>query len=58
MRLILCLLLAGCASGEPYEVVSCRVPVTENAGMGVKVNRCAAWVIGDPDARPIIRVTR
>lgn len=48
--IIASLVLAGCASSpqQPQyaQFADCTLPVTREAGMGVKVPGCAAWTFG------------
>lgn len=47
--LVLLLALTGCATGEPARFsryADCTVPVTRDAGMGVRVDGCAVWTFG------------
>lgn len=46
--LLLLALLAGCASTpDPYaRYAECQIPVTRDAGMGVRVPGCVAWTFG------------
>lgn len=37
--------LAACATQEP-EYATCTLPITRDAGMGVRVEGCAAWEFG------------
>jgi len=38
-------LLAACAPLRADDLAQCTVPVSRDAGLGVRVESCAAWVI-------------
>jgi uncharacterized lipoprotein YmbA len=44
--LLAAVLLAGCATQQEPQYANCTVPVTRDAGQGVRVQGCAAWTIG------------